>query len=71
MWTFEARKEKQAKERKKGIGRRRKGKLKMKIEGANNSGYGAANNQQKGLQTINKWGCKQTTNGAANSEENG
>ena len=56
MWTFEARKEKQAKERKKGIGRRGKGELKTKIEGA-------------AKQWI--WGSEQSTKGAANSEEKG
>ena len=46
--------------KKRGIGRRGKGELKMKIEGTTKQWIGAANNQQKG--------CKQSRNGATNSQ---
>ena len=79
MWTFEAREEKQAKERKKGIGRRGKGELKTKIEGAAKqwiendptTGWKEAHTVGNKPKLWGKKGCPNRDEWAANSQQMG
>ena len=64
MWTFEARKEKQAKERKKGDWK--KGERRAENEDRRDS-----QTVDMGQRTVNKRGCKQSTNEVANSQQMG